>query len=209
MPKDVWRDAKEFRSISSSSLERISKKSQNTQNGQFSSHFERCLRIKWSNWPESFCILIGIFWQKFRVSTWGTLVKIKNPHFPFSEKNPFSIVNSYNKVELKKITKHNLRRGFPLRGDTVLWKWFPHLARSAPPPPLLRPGTPPKNFFSCMGYQVVYNCLIYGIFLLVQNCKMFSNTLSSNNHKIHNAIPSHCRDGISKHLKDPPPEWSS
>ena len=47
----------------------------------FLGHFGRFLRIEWLKWPNSFCILSGIFWHKFRVPTWGSLVKIENHHF--------------------------------------------------------------------------------------------------------------------------------
>ena len=44
-------------------------------------HFGRFLQTWWMCGPETLCILSGIFWYKFRVPTWCTLVRFKNRHF--------------------------------------------------------------------------------------------------------------------------------
>ena len=75
VPKDVWQDAKGFRALWSFNPEKT------FQNVVKIGDFGRFLRMEWSDWPESICILSGIFWYKFRVTTWGILVKLENCHF--------------------------------------------------------------------------------------------------------------------------------
>ena len=76
--EDAWQDAKGIRSFRSLNFEKTSKMWSKLTNLPV---FGRFLRIECSKSPNSFCILSGIFWHKFRVPTWGSLVKIENHHF--------------------------------------------------------------------------------------------------------------------------------
>ena len=84
VPGDVWQDAKWIRTITLHCTEKTSKIwSKLTIFCFFFWPFGRLLWSKWTHWHESYKILSGIFWHKFRVSTRGWLAS----NGPYSLKN--------------------------------------------------------------------------------------------------------------------------
>ena len=84
VPGDVWQDAKWIRTILLHWTEKTSKIwSKLTIFWVFFWPFGRLLWSKWTHWHESYKILSGIFWHKFRVSTRGWLAS----NGPYSLKN--------------------------------------------------------------------------------------------------------------------------